>query len=52
LLHSVCQYYRLSSQTMDKAAGLTVIRATEQSLAMPQTRLSEYLSRTFGHALP
>lgn len=52
LLHSVCQYYRLSSQTVDKAAGLTVIRATEQSGAMPQYRLSEYLARTFGHALP
>lgn len=52
LLHSVCQYYRLNSQTVDKAAGLTIIRATQQSISIPQQRLSEYLAVAFGHALP
>lgn len=52
LLHSVCQYYRLSSQTVDKAAGLTVIKATQQTNVLPTVRLSDYLVATFGHMLP
>jgi hypothetical protein len=52
LLHSVCQYYRLSSQTVDKQAGLTVIKATHQTSLLPVVRLSDFLASSFGHALP
>lgn len=52
LLHSVCQYYSLASQTVDKAAGLTVVRATRQTAPFPAVRLSDYLAATFGHMLP
>lgn len=52
LLHSVCQYYRLTSQTMDKQAGITMIKATQQTNMLPDIRLSDYLVATFGHELP
>lgn len=52
LLHSVCQYYRLNSQTVDKQAGLTVIKATQQTNLLPEVRLSNFLSSSFGHVLP
>jgi len=52
LLHAVCQYYRLASQTVDKEAGLTAIKATPSSNLMPLQRLSTFLVISFGHALP
>lgn len=52
LLHSVCQYYRLNSQTVDKQVGLTVIKATQQTNLLPEVRLSDFLATSFGHTLP
>lgn len=36
----------------DKAAGVTVIKATSKTSPFPEERLSHYISRTFGHVLP
>lgn len=57
LLHSVCQYYALHSQTFRSGEEgdcrvKTVIRATSQTAAFPEERLSSYLSAKFGHRLP